>query len=104
MQELASWCLNILHTYSTWQQVESTGAPCSSGVRGAATAATATAAAEAEAERADQLKALLKLLASLTQSFDTDMSSRVAEVRFHHTLFSAQGDNVSLVHLPPSQA
>jgi hypothetical protein len=78
MQELASWCLKMLHTYSSWQQAESTTAPGTGDVHAPT---PGKAAAAAEAERADQLKALLKLLASLTQSFDTDMSSRLAEVR-----------------------
>jgi hypothetical protein len=79
LQELATWCLSLLQTHSAWQQSEAgsrqaaNGAAHQSGASGAA-------AAEDEAERAGQLKALLKLLMNLTQSFDSDASHRLAEV------------------------
>ena len=75
LQELAGWCLELLQIYSTWQQSESARSA-------AAPQQGDAAAAAAEAERAGQLKALLKLLLHLTQSFDTDATSRLAEARF----------------------
>ena len=72
-QVLANWCLNLLQTYSSWQHSEA-------GTVGGPPRPGDAAGAEAEAERASQLKALLKLLMNLTQSFDCDATSRLAEV------------------------
>jgi hypothetical protein len=73
MQELTFWCLAMLKTYSRCMAPEGAQGNGASVTRGAA-------AAEAEAEAAKQLKSLLKLLASLSQSFETKVDSDLAQV------------------------
>jgi hypothetical protein len=75
MQELTFWCLAMLKTYSRCMAPDGAQGNRKSVAQGAA-------AAEAEAEAAKQLKSLLKLLASLSQSFETKVDSDLAQVSF----------------------
>jgi hypothetical protein len=70
MQELTVWCLAMLKAYSECLGQDTKGKCETQHV----------AAAEAEAEAAKQLKSLLKLLASLSQSFETEVDSHLAQV------------------------
>ena len=72
--------MSLLQTYSEWQASSLHTHNLAKSNGSVHHADGNVAAAEEEAERASQLKALLKLLMNLTQSFDSDVSSHLAEV------------------------